>query len=106
MRIFLVRHGTTNLNERGVFSSNPNSDGLNEKGKEETLAISCFLKDMELELISSPIKRAIETAEIISMGRRIRVDDRLKEIHFGDWEGKEVKEINGYSKFFEDPVKN
>ena len=41
-----------------------------------------------LPVICSPLGRAVETAEALTAGAPIRLDDRLVEMHMGDWEGR------------------
>ncbi len=40
-------------------------------------------------IYTSPLKRAVQTAELVAGGRQIPVviEDRIREISFGEWEG-------------------
>ncbi|HEY4164351.1 MAG TPA: histidine phosphatase family protein [Dongiaceae bacterium] len=44
-------------------------------------------------VVSSPLRRARRTAEILFPDREIVTDERLLEIAFGDWEGKVLSEL-------------
>lgn len=44
-------------------------------------------------VVSSPLRRAVETAELAAPGREIRFDPRLTEIDFGAWEALTFAEI-------------
>jgi probable phosphoglycerate mutase len=47
-------------------------------------------------LISSPLGRARDTAEVIAdrLGTALELDDRLTEVAFGDWEGRLRDEVS------------
>ena len=40
-------------------------------------------------IYTSPLKRAVQTAELVAGGRQIPavIEDRIREISFGEWEG-------------------
>ena len=46
-------------------------------------------------VVSSPLKRCLKFAELISVRNdiQLRVDDRWREIDFGDWDGQEIEKI-------------
>lgn len=114
MKIYIVRHGETNGNLRGVLQG-WTDEPLNEKGRELAIITARALSDIKFDVaISSPLSRAYETAEIILRENRkdtppIQVDDRLKEMFFGEWEGlgltKENFEIpsENFNDFYDNP---
>ncbi|WP_198243861.1 histidine phosphatase family protein [methane-oxidizing endosymbiont of Gigantopelta aegis] len=62
-------------------------------------------------IISSPLKRCRLFAEHLSQEQQIplQIEDNLREIHFGDWEGKSSEEINQLSpqllqQFYQNPM--
>jgi broad specificity phosphatase PhoE len=56
--------------------------------------LSAFLPK-DAAIISSPLQRAVGTAEKLAQGRNILPSDPdLREIHFGDWEGLSFDEAN------------
>lgn len=64
MRIYFVRHATTDANQIGFFPSNDNP--LNEQGIKEAEAVARRLESIPLEkIISSTLPRALQTAEAI-----------------------------------------
>lgn len=92
MYIYVVRHGETNANVKGYLQGWTN-DPLNESGRNLAVITGQRMKDIKFDYcISSPLDRAIETAKIIlrESGNKIpiTIDDRIKEIHMGDLEGK------------------
>jgi broad specificity phosphatase PhoE len=65
-RLFLARHGQTNSNkDKAVLGLL--DEGLNETGIQQANEIAEKVKNMKIDvLISSPLKRAYKTAEIIA----------------------------------------
>ena len=63
---------------------------LNSLGREQAARLASFLRDEDLDaVVSSPLKRAKLTAEIIASQHElpIEVNEELKEIDVGDFEG-------------------
>jgi broad specificity phosphatase PhoE len=59
------------------------------------------------EVLSSPLLRAVETAERIAEPHRLEVsrDARLADLHAGRWEGRRLDELHGdpaYQRFLRD----
>lgn len=95
LELILVRHGETDSNIRKTYCGWTDSV-LNEKGKAQAGHAAVMLREAKPEVVySSPLKRAFETASIISgrTGRDIITDDRLKEQSFGEWEDLTYEEI-------------
>ena len=87
--IYIVRHGQTEWNVLGKVQGKQDIC-LNEKGKEQALLTKKDLDNKEIDLIIvSPLKRALETAEIINKDRNLPmiIDERIKERDFGEFEG-------------------
>lgn len=92
--VVLVRHGQTPWNvERRVQGQGSISE-LNDVGREEARAKSLELKAlMPVRLSSSPLVRAVQTANILADGLGLRSDHirmapRMAEFRFGSWEGQ------------------
>lgn len=96
MRIYLIRHGETVLNQRGCYYGESDA-ALNEKGVNQAQAFRAFFSEFRFDyVISSPLKRARNTAEIIlgdGEEKKIITDCRLKEQNFGIFEGYTYKEL-------------
>lgn len=89
MKILFIRHGQTNLNNPKRMQGISNSE-LNEVGKEQAKEAKKELDNKNIDLIiSSPLIRAIQTAEIINKDKNAQmiIDERICEINFGDIEG-------------------
>lgn len=94
MRLYIIRHGETDLNRQARIQGWINTQ-LNNNGRKLAVMTGEAWKKKGVKfdlVISSPLDRARETAEIClreSGNNEIPMlfDDRLKEITFGDWEG-------------------
>ncbi len=89
MDIYLVRHGETDGNKAGRLQGHCDLP-LNEYGIKLAEETAKGLADVEFgAAFSSPLCRAVKTAQIILGGREtpLYLDDRLKEIGFGPMEG-------------------
>ena len=85
--LYIVRHGKTILNVKKIYGWRIDSELL-EEGREEAKIVKEKLKNIKFDvIISSPLKRAIETAKIIS-NEKIIIDSRIIERDNGDFEGK------------------
>jgi probable phosphoglycerate mutase len=85
----LVRHASHDLLGR-VLSGRTTDVGLNDKGRAECAALAEYFAARPIAAIySSPIRRAIETAQPISgrLGVDLQLDARLIELDFGAWNG-------------------
>ncbi len=109
MKIYIVRHGETVLNAKGVMQGRLD-EPLNQNGRDLAEVTGKAMKGICFDAcISSPLNRAMETAKIIlrESGNEIPIttDDRIIEINFGDIEGKKITEMGekGY-RFFMDPL--
>lgn len=83
MKIFLVRHGETQANVNKLFNGRNEKD-LNAKGVSQAEKLSSQIKNIPIDLIiSSPLKRTVQTARILNAKNlEIMVDDRLIERDF------------------------
>jgi broad specificity phosphatase PhoE len=92
----LLRHGDTRLSPEHRFSGRhdlPLSDSGTRQAQAATgrLAAGAPID----ALVSSPLQRAVETAEIVAdkLGLTAEIDDDLRETDFGDWDGFTLAEI-------------
>ena len=89
MEILLTRHGQTEWNLLKKVQGKADIE-LNKTGIQQAKTTRDYLKYERIDLIlCSPLKRAIQTAEIINQGRNIRIviDERVSERDFGEFEG-------------------
>ena len=109
MKIYLVRHGQTDYNLKNLLQGSTDNP-LNSTGREQAQQLADLLQDIPFEVIySSPLKRALETAQIIREKNRghppIVLDERLREIDMGDWEGKYFPQVLEENREFFERVK-
>ncbi len=91
--IYIIRHGQTDWNVEGRYQGRIDIE-LNETGINQAKQIYDELKDIKFDKVfSSPLKRALQTARIIT-DDNIIVDNRLIERSNGDLEGKLKHECN------------
>lgn len=94
--LVLLRHGLTDWNAQGRIQGHAD-EPLNAVGREQARAASEALRQAPLAAIySSDLQRARLTAEIIGAPHALEpiVDERLREINCGLWEGKTWVEVN------------
>ncbi|TCL75913.1 histidine phosphatase family protein [Rhizobium sp. BK251] len=103
MLIYVIRHGQTDWNaERRLQGQKDialNAIGR-EQARENGVALAALLAEEvgEYDFVSSPLLRTRDTMEIAraAMGlppKDYRMDDRLVEVSFGDWEGLTIKQV-------------
>jgi len=101
-RVVLVRHGETDHTAEkrfsgGLASSNP---GLNDRGRAQVRATAEWLQplaDQVDAIVTSPVRRTRESAEILAevLGRHeIDVEDGFAEMEFGAWDGLTFLEVS------------
>ena len=100
INLYFIRHGETDYNVEGRFIG-VSDQPLNENGIEQAKKTGLLLKQISPEydlILTSPLKRAAETANIIAqvIDSNIPVvyEELLKERDYGVFEGKTEKEIN------------
>ena len=99
-KIYLLRHGETMWNTERRLQGHSNSQ-LTQKGKQQARQNGLRLRKLissTPRLISSPLGRCRETAEIIAGVMKfdfsqIEYEDRVKELSYGRWEGQRVSDI-------------
>ncbi len=95
MKLILVRHGETDWNKERRYQGQTDLE-MNETGKRQVKMLGNRLVDTPIDLVYvSDLKRAMVTAQIITRGRDIVMEVRqeLREINFGEFEGKTFEEI-------------
>lgn len=97
VRLLLVRHGETEWNRQGRFQGQIDVP-LNDNGRLQAQKAGEFLKDIALDFaVTSPMQRPKETAQIILKHHpdvNLELQDGLREISHGLWEGKFETEID------------
>lgn len=108
-KIHLVRHGESEWNRIRKVQGNAHDVGLSERGRVQSRLLGQRLRAMRFDhVICSDIQRAVETAEIALDGEVVEYDHELREIAFGEWEGRLVSDLKAerpgeVEKWFERP---
>ena len=110
--IYYIRHGETPWNAEGRFQGSRDIP-LNERGRVQATAAGEILRELIVRdarephhfgYVSSPLSRARMTMDLLRGSLQLpadgyRVEQRLREIGWGDWEGLTVPEMQAH-----DPV--
>jgi len=94
-QIILVRHGETEWNVVEIFRGRIDIE-LNETGLKQAELLAKYLSDIKIDAIySSPLKRALTTAEILASYHRldVMIAPGLIDFDFGAWQGLPHQEV-------------
>ncbi|MFE3327353.1 bifunctional RNase H/acid phosphatase [Streptomyces sp. NPDC059176] len=94
----LLRHGETPLTPEKRFSGSGGTDPeLSDAGlrQAEATATALAARGRIQAIVASPMRRCLQTAGAVAarLGLDVRVDDGLREAHFGAWEGLTFGEV-------------
>jgi len=109
-RLYLVRHGATQLSAEDRFAGAVNVE-LSEEGKFQAERLAERLADDSITAVyCSPLTRTVQTATILTVPHRLPLihQDGLREIHHGHWEGMRRADVESqfpdeYAAWEEDP---
>ena len=90
-RIFLVRHGATELSAEDAFAGGGTDVPLSDIGRGQLQKLAVRLAGETIAAVyASPLGRTMETARILAAPHRLPVTPKegLREISHGHWEGK------------------
>ena len=93
----LVRHGENDYVKKGRLAGRLPGVHLNEKGLEQARKVAEKLKGAPVKAIfSSPMERAMETAEPIAQALGLEIVTRpgLIEVDVGEWQDKKLKGLS------------
>ena len=92
----LIRHGENDFVKTGKLPGQIDGIHLNERGKKQAQALGDALKVVPIKAIySSPLERAMETAEPIANERHLPIvpETDLRDADVGKWQGKSIKSL-------------
>ncbi|MBQ3291292.1 MAG: histidine phosphatase family protein [Mogibacterium sp.] len=90
--LYIIRHGQTANNKKKLLQGRSDMS-LNDKGFEQAESARELFDSLGIEfdkVYTSPLKRAVETASVVSGGADIEIDDRLIEMDYGPYEGMDL----------------
>lgn len=95
MILYVVRHGETIRNKLGLIQGQTEWN-LTEKGIKDAEELRSEVDKLDIDVvISSPLKRAKDTASIITNNKYpINIDDRIIERDWGMCEGAHIEEVD------------
>lgn len=89
MILYIIRHGETGMNRKKVLQGRSNMP-LSEEGIHQAEEAGAYFRSQGIsfrEVWSSPLTRAVQTAEIIAGEAAVQTDERLLEMDYGPFEG-------------------
>jgi len=105
MKIYLIRHGQTEYNDKNIFRGHLDIP-LNSYGISQAESVGKALKVIDFNAIyTSPLIRAKKTAEIIHKYQSgkisINVENDFTDLNYGKWQAKSKEEVkNNYPKLY------
>jgi probable phosphomutase (TIGR03848 family) len=91
--VLLLRHGRTTANATGELAGRRPVE-LDDVGRAQALGAGSRLRALPLvAVVSSPLPRCRRTVELALPEAQVIEDDGLIECGYGDWEGKQLKEL-------------
>lgn len=94
--VYLVRHGESVANTKGIYQGQTYDTPLSQLGKKQADALGKRLKnELVTRIVASPLTRTRQTAEAIAVqtGVPFVTETKILETDHGQWEGKSVEEI-------------
>jgi broad specificity phosphatase PhoE len=89
--LILVRHGESTGNAEKLLLGRIDSP-LTGRGLEQARSLSDTVAGAD-RLISSPLSRALDTAEALGTGLSVEVDERWVEVDYGEYDGRKLGDI-------------
>jgi probable phosphomutase (TIGR03848 family) len=100
--LLLIRHGENEYVKTGKMAGRLPGVHLNERGRKQAAELAEALKQVPLKgIYSSPLERALETAEPIAEGRKLEIQLRpdLMDNDIGTWQGRTLKQLRRLKKW-------
>ncbi len=89
--LFMIRHGVTAWNKEGRIQGQSDI-GLSDQARAEIPAWHLPDEALGARWLTSPLIRARDTAALLGHPDA-QIDDRLREMHWGDWEGQRLADL-------------
>ena len=107
--IILARHGETDWNVEEIFRGRIDIE-LNETGIKQAELLAEYLGDLKIDAIySSPLKRALKTAEMIASYHNpdMEIAPGLIDFDYGEWQGLSHEVVKDrYKELYAEWIKN
>lgn len=104
-KFYFVRHAETEINKEKRFNGALVNSDITKQGRLDTIKLAENMRGINFDAVySSPILRALETAEIIidkqSSMPKIEIREELKEINLGKWDGTIISSNKNHPEFY------
>lgn len=96
MKLFVMRHGITEWNEKGITQGRSNNQ-LSINGIARTEIVANQFKDTKFDaIVCSPLKRTLQTTKIMNSYHNVKIfeDKNLTEIDQGVFSGRKKSELS------------
>lgn len=96
LTIYFLRHGETQASQSGAYTGVLDVD-LTPEGRQMAEDFAAVYKSLPwVAVFSSPLRRTRDTAKPLcdAVGLEMQLRDGLKEISYGEWEGRTPEEVN------------
>ncbi|WP_420120584.1 MSMEG_4193 family putative phosphomutase [Nakamurella sp.] len=94
--VLLVRHGRSTSNAAGTLAGRTPGVDLDDHGRTQAAALAGRLSGIPIHrLVCSPMDRCRQTVAPLAaaLGLEVETDDRLLEVDYGSWSGRELKAL-------------
>ncbi len=109
--LLIIRHGQTTWNVEHRLPGQLPGVSLNDTGRQQAALLADALAVLPISaIISSPLERAYDTAEIIAKGRElsIQLEPDLMDTDVGSWSGKIIEDLTkndpAWKEYVKDPT--
>jgi probable phosphomutase (TIGR03848 family) len=94
-KIYLVRHGRTSANKKGILAGRTKGISLDDIGIEQAQKVGQYLENINFaKILVSPMQRCQETAKLIKGFNKnkfnIHTEPGVNECDYGDWSNKKL----------------
>lgn len=99
LRLYLIRHGESVANRSRVYAGATDVP-LTGEGRRQADLLGVRFQEIPLDaVVASDLQRAADTARAVAAAQEnpveVTFDSRLREAHFGQWEGRSFQDIGG-----------
>ncbi|WP_393970874.1 2,3-diphosphoglycerate-dependent phosphoglycerate mutase [Oxyplasma meridianum] len=97
----LIRHGESEANVKNLISEDTEKFPLTLKGRDQVKFTADQIRALKFDgIISSPVLRARQTAEIISehIGIPYVIDSRIRESGLGDYNNRDISDVGNMTR--------
>ncbi|CAG9932900.1 histidine phosphatase family protein [Candidatus Nitrotoga arctica] len=94
LRVYLIRHGETEWSLSGRHTGRTDIP-LTQNGENEARELGKRLRDIPFaHVLTSPLKRALQTCELVGLDKVPEIETDLAEWDYGDYEGQRSVDIH------------